>query len=306
MGNPLSKDGLDAFSDELVKEAILGRVGEHVVRLMKPPAQLGLGAVGKVGRFTKGFFGETGEAGKRFFNPLYGLKKGWQQMSPAQRLAELTPEGMSKMRHLEQLRMSAQPAEKAYEALKAQHGLMGHFAKPMREARGALAKAREPLKKYEMGAEHLYQPSLGLGEALKMQGAGSKARALAAELSRRGWTGTGDITKYLPVGQKGMTAAFGGMAIPDVVNAAEAARTGEGAALERGLGALGSVGGMVLGGGLGLVPGMALWTAAQKGGESAGRVLDRLRAGGSVGEAFLAPSPQEAQSQLQNIYKYYG
>jgi hypothetical protein len=273
---------------------------------MKPPAQLGLGAVGKVGRFTKGFFQGTGEAGKRFFNPVYGLKKGWQQMSPAQRLAELTPEGVSKAKHLESLRAAAQPAEEAYQALKAQHGLKGYFAKPMREARGALKEVQKPLKEYDIGGEHIYRPGMRLREALEAQGAGAKARGLAEELSRRGWTGSGGITKYLPVGEKGMAAGFGAMAIPDVVDAAEATRTGEGAALEKGLGALGSVGGMVMGGGLGLVPAMALWEAAQRGGSAAGRVLDRLRAGGSVGEAFLAPSPQEAQSQLQNIYKYYG
>ena len=306
MGDPLGAEGLAAFSDELVKEAILGRVGERVARIMKPPVRFGLGAIGKVGRFTEGIFEGAGEAGKRLFNPIYGLKRGWQQMSPAQRMAELTPAGVSRAQHLANLRSAAKPAEEAYEALKAQHGVRGYFSQPMQEARAALKKVRDPLKKYEMGGEHLYQSGGGLGAALKAQGAGAKARAVAEELSRGGWTGAGGYTKYLPVGQKGMTAGFGAMAIPEVVGAQPASRTGEGAALERALGGVGSIGGMVLGGGLGIVPALALWEVAQRGGAKAGRVLDRLRAGGTVGEALTAPSPQEAQEQMQKIYKHYG
>lgn len=309
MGGPLSERQLAAFRDELTKEAIpWQQVGQKVLNYMRPPARMGLGAVGKVGRFAEGFGQGAGEAGKRFFNPLYGVPKGWAQMAPAHRVAELTPKGVNPAQHLQDLRSAAAPAQEAYQAALAQHGgLRGYFKQPVRQARAALKEVNQPLKKFEQGGEHLYSPGMNLSQAAGVEGGvRNKARAVAEELSRRGWTGAGGRTKYLPVGQKGMTAGFGAMAIPDIVGAEPASRTGGGGALEKGLGGLGSVGGMVLGGGLGIVPAMALWYAAEKGSSKAGRVLDRLRAGATPTEAMSAPTPQEAQQQLADVYKYYG
>jgi hypothetical protein len=94
--------------------------------------------------------------------------------------------------------------------------------------------------------------------------------------------------------------------IPAVVNAPEATRTGEGGAVERGLGAALGTAGMIGGVGTGFLPGLALWYAGHKIGGGAGRLIDRMRAGATVPEAVMAPSPEEAQSQLQNIARYYG
>lgn len=152
-----------------------------------------------------------------------------------------------------------------------------------------------------------YKKLLGGGEHLLGTPAGTgKIRATAEELSRRGWTGSGNISKYLPVGSKGLTVGFAGMGIPSIVNANKATPTGEGGALERGLGELGSAGGMILGSGLGIVPAMGMWYGTQRLSSRLGRVLDRLRSGASAGEAVSAPSPTEAAEQLDTIQKYYG
>ena len=126
------------------------------------------------------------------------------------------------------------------------------------------------------------------------------------ELSRRGWTGQGRVTKYMPLGQKGMTAAFMAPGALSVMDAPEATRTGSGGALERGLGELGATGGFVLGSGLGLLPGTAAFMAAAKGGSALGRLMDRYRAGASPQEAMEAPTPEEAAQQMETIRKYYG
>jgi len=151
-------------------------------------------------------------------------------------------------------------------------------------------------KKLLGGGEHLLGTSPNAG----------KARSVAEELSRKGWTGAGNLTKYLPVGSKGMTVGFAGMGIPSVVNAQKATPTGEGGALEKGIGELGSAGGMILGSGLGIAPAMGLWYGATSLGSRLGRVLDRVRSGASVRTAVGAPSPSEAVEQLNTIQKYYG
>jgi hypothetical protein len=145
----------------------------------------------------------------------------------------------------------------------------------------------------------------GVGKAKRLTGP-QRFRMMAEEAARRGWTGKGEMTKYLPLGSKGMVAGFTASQIPGIVDAPAPTRTGEGSTLERGLGELGSVGGMIAGTGVGFVPGMALWGLGQYAGSRAGRVLDRLRAGAGLGEAVSAPSPQQAQQQLQTIQRYYG
>lgn len=134
----------------------------------------------------------------------------------------------------------------------------------------------------------------------------NRLKTLAEELSRRGWTGKGEVTKYLPVGTKGMIAGFSGASIPGIVDAPKATPTGEGAALERLMREVGSTGGMIAGTGVGFVPGMALWGLSEYGGKRLGRILDRYRAGASLPQAVMAPSPQEAAKQLQTIQQYYG
>lgn len=67
------------------------------------------------------------------------------------------------------------------------------------------------------------------------KGVTGKARELASEASRRGWTGEGGVTKYLPTGGKGLTAAFGAMSAPTIYRSA----TGD-IPISEGLGEIGS------------------------------------------------------------------
>lgn len=305
MGDPLSIAGLAAFEDELLKEAGLadaaGKAGRFVLKRLEAPTKFGLGAVGKVSRFTKGLFRGTEEAGARAFNPISGMRRGWQAMSPTRELAAKVPEGMTAAEHLAKLKAPIPKLEQALAAAKAK----GRFSPAARAAQAELDKARAPIREFLGGGEHLVAPNVGL-EALKTPGLRGKLRATAEELSRRGWTGAGTGTKYLPVGQKGFLAGMGAASIPHVTKAQKPSKTGEGSTLERGLGLAGSTAGMVLGGGLGIVPAMALWYGAEQAGKRSGRVLDRLRAGASPREAMTAPSPTEAKEQLENIYNTYG
>lgn len=151
----------------------------------------------------------------------------------------------------------------------------------------------------EGGQEHLLRPGRSLREAL------SKGE-LAAELSRRGWTGQGKVTKYLPLGQKGLTAGFAASAVPGIVAAPKATPTGEGGRYEQLMREVGGTGGFVMGGGLGMVPAMGLATGGSWAGGKFGRILDRLRSGANIVQAVEAPSPTEAASQISKIRKYYG
>jgi hypothetical protein len=150
--------------------------------------------------------------------------------------------------------------------------------------------------------EHILQPSQTLRQAWKSSG----TRGVAEELSRSGYTGSGKITKYLPIGQKTVLPAFSAMAIPDIVNAPKSTPTSEGGAVERGLGEAASLGGMIFTGGMGIVPGLGGMYLAGKAGGRIGRVIDRLRAGGNLDQATMAPSPEEATQQLERIQKHYG
>jgi hypothetical protein len=133
-----------------------------------------------------------------------------------------------------------------------------------------------------------------------------KVQPAAEELSRRGWTGTSRIGKYLPIGGKSLNVGMVGLAAPAVINAPKATRTGEGGKLETGMGEMAGLGGMIAGSGLGMLPGLATWQIAHQGGKRLGRVLDRLRSGASIGEAVHAPSPQQVAKQMETIQKYYG
>jgi len=154
--------------------------------------------------------------------------------------------------------------------------------------------------------EHMAAPSVGLREAWGSATGAGRLRAVAEELSRSGWTGGQSWSKYIPWGEKAWLPATGAMAIPSMVNAPAPTPTGEGGALEHGLGALGMGAGMVLGGGLGVVPALGAFYLGEKAGGRIGRILDRIRGGGTAGQALFAPSPTEATEQLQNIYRHYG
>lgn len=267
MGNPLSQQSLDAFSDELQKLAqggFLRSVGKFITTRFRNPKKLSLGALSKIEKRTG-----TESALERLREPIKGLRRGWAMSSPLPGLESKAKE------------LGYGSASEAAAALK------GDPQKYKELFKGLLGL---PL------GEHLLGPTPGAG----------RVRSLAEGLSRQGWTGAGRATKYLPVGTKSLITGFSGMAIPDIVNAPKPTQTGEGAALEKGLGELGSAAGMIMGTGTRFLPAMGLWYGGSQIGSRLGRIVDRLRAGAPLGTAVSAPSPEQAAEQLQTIQKYYG
>jgi len=237
-----------------------------------------------IGRHAKSFSGEAQEALNRLLNPIHGLRAGWADLTPrTQMLADKAKEMKSAIN-------APRTWYNPLSWLKPGEHMTRHYKAPV-SLSGIMSGSFEGPH-----AKHLAKELAGKG----------RIRMTAEELSRRGWTGKGTVTKYLPVGSKGMMTGFSALAIPEVVNAQKATPTGERGALEAGLGGLGSAAGMIAGSGVGLLPGIGLWYAMDKGGRKAGRVLDRLRSGATLGEATLAPSPEEATQQLQSINQYYG
>lgn len=305
MGDPLAQEVFDAFCDELIKEAFnLGQAGRFVAKKLFHP-------IGALGRSTGNFFGGIQEAGGRLLHPIKGLETGYQHMSPAYRIAKSTADMgfKSPAEAVKTLTSRAEKARKAVEAAKAT-GDKG----AIRSATTALGEAEKSLGTVQFGGKHLLAPSQTLSEAARTPGLMAKSRAVAEELSRRGITGAGGpgviglggATKYLPVGEKGQTALIAASMIPQVTGAKPATPTGEGGAMEEGGKVLGGLGGMVLGGGLGFVPAVGTWMASEYAGGRLGRILDRVRSGGTAGQALLAPSPEQAESQMAQIQKYYG
>lgn len=305
MGDPLAREVFDAFGEELFKEAVsLGQVGKFVAKKLLHP-------IGVLGRGTGEFFGGVQQAGKRILHPIKGLESGYQAMSPAHRIAKRTAEMgfKSPAEAVKALSAKAESARKAVEAAKASGNRQA-----INTAQSALRSAEDSLGKVQFGGAHLRAPGQSLAQAARTPGLMAKSRAVAEELSRRGITGAGGpgvlslggATKYLPVGEKGQMALIAGMGVPTVVGAKPATPTGEGAAMEEGGKLLGGLGGMVLGGGLGFVPAVGTWLAGEYGGGRLGRILDRIRSGGSLGQAVMAPSPEQAQAQIARIQRYYG
>ena len=218
--------------------------------------------------------GDAAEFGERLMHPLYGMRKGWQEMS-----------GVS---------ARAREVDK----------LTDRIVYARKTGRPDIAKKfEEKLMKYEAKTPHLEEASRSLGEAWR----GGRVKGVAEELSRRGWTGQGSRMKYLPVSQKAMMTGFAASDIPGIVNAPAATPTGEGGALERLGSTLGGTAGWIAGSGrIGLLPSVALWMAGEKAGKSIGRFADRTRAGASPLRAATAPSPEEAREQLAKIYQTYG
>jgi len=300
MGGALNKAALVAFTDELeqIKEAgapeWLMRAGSALKSRFSPRGILktmhGLGAAAKETAWGPSQI----SLGQRMSNIPQGLKAGWEEFG---HIPGLT-------RKVQDMPVSAGNIEQA---------LVGATAKKpetFKDIADFVARATPEQKKSLLGGaipfvphgEHLLNPSQTLRGAWSSGG----LKGAAEELSRRGITGGTRATKYLPVGQKVVLPAFSAAAIPEIVNAPKSTPTGEGGAVERGLGEVAGLGGMVMTGGMGLMPAMGGWYLANKAGGRIGRVIDRVRAGGSMDQAINAPSPEQAQQQLARIQKHYG
>ena len=146
----------------------------------------------------------------------------------------------------------------------------------------------------------------GMGKHITRGAKSTHLPGRAAEaLSRRGWTGKGDVTKYIPGwSQKGMYTGFGALSGKSVYDAAkqDPSRTGSGGLFETGFGEALGTGAFIAGtGGLGILPATAMWLASQQMGSRAGRVVDRLRGGANVDTAVNAPTPEAAQEMISNL-----
>lgn len=212
----------------------------------------------------------------RLRHPVEGMAAGWKSMAPrgwqtAEQTAEIAARG--------------KPT-----------GLWGRLTEPLRSGKHL--------------TEHMDSPHALFGQGGVATGGGAQGvgrlKATAEELSRRGWTGKGQITKYLPLGEKGMVVGFPLATIPSYTKAEKPTPTGEGGTLQRVLGDTVGTGTMILTSGLGPVTGIGASVLGSHLGGKMGRVLDRLRGGASIGQAVRAPSPTEAAAQMANIQKYYG
>ena len=322
MGDPLIHVKMAAFQDELEKGAAipgiesLGRLAARIPSsvasaAVKAPLTAGRKVVNTLGGGLRGLYQagvraryrgpeQAHELLDRALNPGKGLLKGWNQMSHR---------GSMESRQALHSRVVDRLAAEGKSPAQIEKILGKDPLAALTAEVSAFERKTGKRSPKRFLLEHSERPAPIFGEGglvSKQQGLGGKTRATFEELGRRGWTGEGRITKYLPVGGKGITTGFAASAIPSVVNAPRAERTGEGGALEAALGEAGGTLGFVGGGGLGLVTGLGASVGGHKAGSKLGRTLDRLRAGASLGEAWSAPSPTEAAAQIAKIQKHYG
>lgn len=209
----------------------------------------------------------------RVLHPVKGFKEGWRELTPAAEMARAAEQG-----------------EK-------------YFTKGMFSPGQHLKGKSRSLVDIAKGKGIVGGKGKGWGSV------GARARAGAEELSRRGWTGRGKLTKYLPVGAKpGLAAWTLPFAVPELQEAygKKVGPTGEGGFGE----ALGSniagTGAFIASSGLGLPAGLGMYMLGSGVGGRLGRIVDRLRGGASLPTAAMAPTPEEASSNLEDIQRYYG
>lgn len=276
MANPLSPAVLRAFREEVELLNKSAGAADVVWRGLK---NLGRASVGggkgilhggkEVAESILGSPKQWQEGAGRLIQPIKGITKGVSELSPAEHLKTLEPGAKEKY-------------------------LKGMFWNAGEHMRGPKVLRKENLSDIMKGTTE------GAME-------GGKTKALAEELSRRGWTGMGRATKYLPLGQKSMFAGFSYPAVQSVMEARKAKQgpTMEHGVAEEGLGELAGTGGFLAAGSLGVAPGLAMYLATRGIGSRMGRVIDRLRSGANLRTALYAPTQEQAMEQLENIQRYY-
>lgn len=275
MGDALRPEVIEAFFSELDSMEKEAGARELFAKFVQPKKLKGF-AKSLTSLPGKGWQGLKEETGKfvKHLNPFYSIPAGWKHMTPA-----ANEELLRKVRQ-------------------AAHGVEG-------VGRGAAEEAMKPSR--GPGLLKRYFGEAGMGHMLGTSPEAGRVQALAEELSRRGWTGQGAVTKYLPLGGKTVALGFGASAVPGVYRAATTERhpLGEGGPWEKGLEGAADTAAWFMGAPLGL-SGLPIYFAAPAIGRGAGRIIDRLRAGASPRAAVSAPSPEEAAEQMQAIQRYYG
>ena len=198
-----------AFHDELEKRgsaAVVGRLGRLMAEV---PGSLA-GGLSRTARLidprqTRGILREgwasmtpAGHETQSLLKSMKRLGTNWDDYARARGLP-LNPAEAARTRGLQQVEQARSALPEA-QRLAAEHGRWG--------GRGAWlggTGARGAAKRLEGQAAkgHLYEGGRPLLQAAR------DPKVLAEELSRRGWTGTGPTTKYLPVGGKGIVTGLG-------------------------------------------------------------------------------------------------
>ena len=272
----LSPERLDAFTDELSKTA-------------------GVELVGKLGRFMTNQVGGVGRgvmsAGELLVPGRTGkvLSRGWAQFEPLeqrthQMLQKLRQSGTSweefaaknqlpkdpreamRLQILEESR-AAQQKLPGMEAAAAESG--GRLRGRPRMLGGTGGNAELKRVRSAASTGHLTQESQPLAQVWR------DPKALAEELFRRGWTGQGATTKYLPVGGKSWTAGFGVGLLPGAVGKEDPYGQGRGR-FERTGEHLGTQVGFVAGLPASLLGSVAASELGRRGMGGVGKGLDRL------------------------------
>lgn len=272
MGDALRPEVIEAFFSELDSMEKEAGARELFTKLVQPKRLKGF-TKSLTALPSKGWQGLKEETGRlvKHLNPFYSIPEGWKHMTPTAN-EEL----------LRKVRQAAYGVE------------------------GASAQATKPESAFRRALSHYFGKS-GMGHMLGTAPDANKVRAVAEALSRRGWTGRGAITKYLPLGGKTVALGFGASAVPGVHRAATTERhpLEGGGPWERGLEGVADTAAWFMGAPLGL-SGLPIYFAAPALGRKAGRIIDRLRAGAGPRAAISAPSPEEAAEQMQAIQRYYG
>lgn len=226
------------------------------------------------------------QLGSAVTSPVRTLRRGWEGMAAGQlsqkanalahsRGTGFSGEGWQKMMEM--------GAKNPYELSRLQGAFQATQPGQARRLYGMLGPSK--------GARHLLDKSQSLSQA---RGAGG-AKGVAEELSRRGWTGQGNVTKYLPGGKA--TVALGGVqaaraAAKKPTESEQAAGVTRGGKVGRHLGYAGSqvlLSATPMGLAGGLLAHQALSSGARRAGTGVSRVYRKARG---------MPSAQEQARQI--------
>lgn len=224
----LSPERLDAFSDEMSKTAGIEAVGRLGKFLTGQVSSVGRGARAAGDLLIPGRAGPTLSKGWRFFEPVEGRVQeltreldasgvSWDDFAGRHGLPRDMREAVR-----QEMRQEAQQAKQQLPKLQQRAQQEGAWAGRSRYLGGTGSRGELRQAKGQAGKAHLSEEGVPLTTAWR------NPTQLAEELSRRGWTGRGGVTKYMPVGGKSWTAGFGAGLLPGAVGAKDPYGEGKG------------------------------------------------------------------------------
>jgi len=214
----MTPERMAAFHRELEKQAnpvnLVGRLGRLMAEV---PGSLagGLSTTARLidprqtrGILRKGWHHMTpaGAETQSLLKEVKRLGTTWEDFARARGLP-MDPAAAVHARGLEQVRA----ARAALPAAQRTAAEQGRWAGRSRMLGGTGARGAAKSLEGQAAKAHLYEPSIPLMQAVR------DPKVLAEELSRRGWTGQGQIGRYIPWGGKGIVTGLGaGFTIPAV------------------------------------------------------------------------------------------